>query len=77
MLTYIYFPKLEIIGCSAFKNCSLNCADFPSVKTVKSKAFNNQFLLESINLPKLETVGINIFEKCKNLKSVHTELKAE
>ena len=67
--------SVEIIGGSAFYNCSSLAAvtfeDGSRLKTIRFGAFQNCAALESITIPSsVDSVGWSIFEDCSSLKTV-------
>ena len=78
-LEHIILPKsLEEIGDSAFKNCiSLKEINIPdSVISIGDDAFRHT-AIEEIKLPKLNSIGVDCFSLCENLKRIYFNMTKE
>lgn len=70
-LSSIYLPSCESVGAYAFNfRTNIVSVDLPEVKTISSYAFCGCKNLTDINVPKLSSVGLNVFENL-NIKTIN------
>ena len=63
---------LTYIAESTFDRCSslVNITIPPSIKEIKARAFNNCSSLDSIILPNVEVIGVEVFKNCTSLSYI-------
>ena len=68
-LTSITAPKVQSIGDWGLQGTAITSTDMPLLKEARYSAFCRTALTE-VSLPSLETVGVIVFEHCKQLRTV-------
>nr|WP_316614628.1 leucine-rich repeat protein [uncultured Ruminococcus sp.] len=66
--TSVIFPLLNVISESAFLQCGLVTADFPSATVIESRTFSRNRALQDINIPNVEDIKYAAFDYCYALK---------
>ena len=71
MLTFFDMPNLRQIGASAFQECGIISANFPSVSYIGNSAFYSCDSLISVSMPEALRIESKAFCYCGNLVSVN------
>ena len=71
-LNKINLPKVTSIPNYAFYGCTwlFDPIDFPIVKTIGDRAFQDCVYINNINFPEVETIGAYAFYRCSQLNSI-------